>query len=825
MPRLTAIARRAATLFIVPLVLFSCASLDIDWASTCPAGPANSPGGFVESAASTAVRPALTATQIGALLPNRGTFNFPAPYLTTGIRITNSGDCGGTDCVLPVGYSYWRNINNHTCSDKMLIFLGLDPAKGGSGPTLFEYHKPSGTMTKVGPLFPQSNPLHYASGEGWYFSATQPTSLYLMQDTRLRRYDVNSSTFETVFDAAPAYGSNKYIWQAHSSDDDRVHSATLRDLSTSAMLGCVVYREETQQFSYYPTQGVFDECHVDKSGHWLLILDNVDGSFGEDNRIIDLDTGVERLLLDQNGAAGHADMGYGYMLAEDNWGAFPGMVRLWKFDQPLIPGPGQGVMIYHTTSWSADVGHLAHGNATSGPPGNQVVCSSNATSLALPRSNEIVCYRADSSLATLVVAPVMTDMNASGGGDSYSKRPKGNLDVTGQYFIWTSNMSGNRLDAFLVRVPSQLLVGAADATPPAISNVQATAIGSVQASIAWTTDEPADSGVDYGPTTAYGNSTPLNAALVTVHSQVLTGLSPGTPYHYRVRSRDAAGNQTISSDHLFQTTPASGAGPQSAIWTNVVHCTANGGSLQKTSGGEGLDDARAVSSQQLSASGGYLEFTAVELGLIRLAGLSAGAGGGGWASIDFAIRLGPASASTGIADVREKGVWKADTPFVTGDKFRIAVESGVVRYYKNAVPFYTSTKAPAYPLRADIAIFSVGGTIQNGVILQGPAAGPPGEVTGVRFISSNTMQWNQQPTAVEYHVYRGGLAQLPGGIYGSCRDDLDGNRTDLQLIDSGKPASQGSFIYLITAESAGGQEGPLGYSSLGAQENNSAPCN
>src|SRR5690348_17208212 len=56
----------------------------------------------------------------------------------------------------------------------------------------------------------------------------------------------------------------------------------------------------------------------------------------------------------------------------------------------------------------------------------------------------------------------MTNMDAPGGGpDEYWKLPKGNLDVTGQYFIWTSNLGGNRLDAFIVHVPVNLL-------PPAI---------------------------------------------------------------------------------------------------------------------------------------------------------------------------------------------------------------------------------------------------------------------------------------------------------------------------------------------------------------------
>jgi hypothetical protein len=82
-------------------------------------------------------------------------------------------------------------------------------------------------------------------------------------------------------------------------------------------------------------------------------------------------------------------------------------------------------------------------------------------------ADEIVCFsldagrNADGSLDVLVVGQVMTDLDASGGrdfsGDDYAQIPKGNLDVTGRYFIWTSNMGGDRLDAFLVKVPAQWL--------------------------------------------------------------------------------------------------------------------------------------------------------------------------------------------------------------------------------------------------------------------------------------------------------------------------------------------------------------------------------
>ena len=92
-------------------------------------------------------------------------------------------------------------------------------------------------------------------------------------------------------------------------------------------------------------------------------------------------------------------------------------------------------------------------------PEQQYACGSGANRTNSARANEIVCFPLDGSLRVLVVAPVMTDLNAPGGGDDYAKLPKGNLDVTGEYFIWTSNLGGNRLDAFIVRVPGHLLTG------------------------------------------------------------------------------------------------------------------------------------------------------------------------------------------------------------------------------------------------------------------------------------------------------------------------------------------------------------------------------
>src|SRR5688572_17170249 len=151
-------------------------------------------GGLLEKAGSPALRARFTANQIGQFLPvggATGAFTFPAPYNTHAVRLTNASVCeGGTDCLWYVGYSYWRNINNHVGQSEMFIFLGTDPNRGGSGPMLLRYNKQSDAVEHLGPLFAAGTPHYWSTGEGWYFSGTRPPTLYtlLIGDTQLRRY-------------------------------------------------------------------------------------------------------------------------------------------------------------------------------------------------------------------------------------------------------------------------------------------------------------------------------------------------------------------------------------------------------------------------------------------------------------------------------------------------------------------------------------------------------------------------------------------------------------------------------------------------------------
>ena len=126
-------------------------------------------------------------------------------------------------------------------------------------------------------------------------------------------------------------------------------------------------------------------------------------------------------------------------------------------------------------------------------------------------------------------------------------------DMTGQSTITTTNSSGG-LALANAAVPT------ADTTAPVISSVTSSGISTTQATVTWTTDEASDTQVDWGPTASYGSSTTLDSALATSHTATITGLSAGTLYHYRAKSRDAAGNLQTGSDNTFTSLTGGGTG-------------------------------------------------------------------------------------------------------------------------------------------------------------------------------------------------------------------------------------------------------------------------
>ncbi len=596
-------------------------------------------GGFFETPGSAVARAAVGNGVLSNIIPERGLFKFPAPYNTYAVRLTNASDCAGNDCVNYSGYSYWRNMNNHVGMGSMLIFLGLDQTNGGKGPTLFELNKENGQLQDLGPLFPSEHRLSWATGEGWYFSATMPTTLYLNDGPRMVRFDVITEQMQTVVDISAQFGNDVLITQMHTSDNDRVHSATVRGALDYNVMGCMAYEEDGSRYHFYPITQDFDECQVDRSGEWLVIKANLDGMHGEDNLIVNLRTGNERLLLDEDGAAGHSDMGHGYMIAADNWAADANTWKLWDFNQPELVGR----KVYYNSDWEvASPNHVSHTNARADVATDQQFgCGSAVNRGNGVHANEIVCFRMDGSGISVVVAPTMTNLDAAGGGNDYARAAKGNLDVTGQFYLWTSNMGGDRLDAFIVRVPDNLLTGV--------------------------TDHSVGSG-------AYSS----RAAV------------PGQP--------DAAENSGVPS-------------ASSAQWQNMLNVSQSEGRITKTSGCDGCADGGSISEQALDASNAHMEFTA----------------GSSWAMLTVGFtqtqRIPQAgdlvaglTLQSGMAEVRERGGYRAEIRYYEGDRFSISIRDGRVYYARNGSVFHTAAYSEQSRLFAGTVFYNLGAAVEDVLI-------------------------------------------------------------------------------------------------------------
>jgi carbohydrate binding protein with CBM6 domain/F5/8 type C domain-containing protein/fibronectin type III domain protein len=181
------------------------------------------------------------------------------------------------------------------------------------------------------------------------------------------------------------------------------------------------------------------------------------------------------------------------------------------------------------------------------------------------------------------------------------------------------------------------------------------------------------------------------------------GTVRGTPWGYSLWELEVYG--TTSS------TAPPPAGPQPVTWTQLVRSTASGSTLTKTSGCDGCADAGAVSQQTITSGDGYVEFTAGDATKLRIIGLSNGNTGTATQDIAFGISL-----TSGYAEVREQNVYRTDTRYTASDVFRIAVEAGTVKYYKNGALWYTRSAAPSYPLLVDTSLLSLNATLSNVVI-------------------------------------------------------------------------------------------------------------
>ncbi|MBI3038986.1 S8 family serine peptidase [bacterium] len=92
-----------------------------------------------------------------------------------------------------------------------------------------------------------------------------------------------------------------------------------------------------------------------------------------------------------------------------------------------------------------------------------------------------------------------------------------------------------------------------DNLAPEVSAVLANGITENGVTITWTTNEFSSSQVEYGFDSSYGTLSALDTAMTKSHSVSLSGLGSNKTYHFKVRSKDAVGNESASGDNNFVT--------------------------------------------------------------------------------------------------------------------------------------------------------------------------------------------------------------------------------------------------------------------------------
>jgi hypothetical protein len=153
---------------------------------------------------------------------------------------------------------------------------------------------------------------------------------------------------------------------------------------------------------------------------------------------------------------------------------------------------------------------------------------------------------------------------------------------------------------------------------------------------------------------------------------------------------------------------------EDVAWTSATAVSVSGSSITRNiPGSQLLWNAGAVSTRAIGSGDGYVEFQASPAPGAISAGLGNGNSGLSFTDIEYGVFFW----TNGSAYVYESGQYVTSLgTYTTTDRFRVGVEGGKVKYWKNGTMLFQSAKTPAYPLLLDTSIDTTNGAVNNATI-------------------------------------------------------------------------------------------------------------
>lgn len=271
------------------------------------------------------------------------------------------------------------------------------------------------------------------------------------------------------------------------------------------------------------------------------------------------------------------------------------------------------------------------------------------------------------------------------------------------------------------------------------------------------------------PITGQTGTTYSNPAL-TAADQIYCRLTPGTggcsvgavnsnKVNFQIESASRFGNYYVSN------TPATQAclnAREEAVVFTKTNVNASGNDLTKNYGlTSGSWDAGAFSSASI-LNNGMAETTIAETNKTRAFGLSSADGGLNLSSIQFGFFF----RADGIVEIYESNSNKFSASYATGQTYKIAVEDGIIKYYRNTTLLYISAGTPTLPLYIDASFMDMDGTLNDIFITNGSTGDFTATASLVGASPSYAWTLNGAPTGSNSSTYSN--ASLTNGDQVQC---------------------------------------------------------